>query len=79
MLGVPVIASDLPVFHEIAGAIPLYLSPLDGLGWKQAILEFAKPDSTGRQAQRERLQGFVAPTWEAHFAVVDELIQRVCR
>ena len=28
--GVPVIASDLPVFREIAGDIPLYLDPLDG-------------------------------------------------
>lgn len=79
MLGAPVIASDLPVFREIAGAIPHYLSPLDGLRWKQAILEYAKPEGTGRQAQRKRMQGFVTPTWEAHFAVVDELIARVGR
>jgi glycosyltransferase involved in cell wall biosynthesis len=79
MLGVPVIASDLPVFREIAGAIPYYLSPLDGLGWKQAILEYAKPDSTVRLEQVERMEGFVAPTWEAHFAVVDELIAWVGR
>jgi len=36
-LGVPVIASDLPVFREIAGAMPEYLEPLDGPGWQRAI------------------------------------------
>ena len=38
-LGSRVIASDLPVFREIAGNAPLYVSPLDGLGWRRAIVE----------------------------------------
>lgn len=75
MLGVPVIASDLPVFREIAGDIPEYLDPIDGMGWKHLILDYAAPDSTRRRAQCERMTGYAPPTWEEHFAVVEELMQ----
>ena len=49
--GVRVIASDIPVFHEIAGALSLPLSPIDGKGWLRAIEDFSgefwlrRPDS----------------------------------
>lgn len=39
-LGTPVIASDLPVFREVAGDTPMYLDPLDGMGWRDAIMGF---------------------------------------
>lgn len=74
MLGLPVIASDLPVFQEIAGDIPEYLNPLDGLGWKQAILDYARPDSARYQAQRERMLGYRPPTWNGHIAAVGGMI-----
>lgn len=77
MLGVPVIASDLSVFREIAGDIPHYLDPLDGPGWRQAVLEFAKADSVERQVQIGRMANFAPPTWEDHFSVVDELLREV--
>ncbi|MDP2368654.1 glycosyltransferase family 4 protein, partial [Rhodoferax sp.] len=51
MLGVPVIASDLPVFQEIAANIPEYLDPLDGVGWRRVILDYAQAQSQLRQAQ----------------------------
>ncbi|WP_459987091.1 glycosyltransferase family 4 protein [Komagataeibacter kakiaceti] len=37
-LGVPCICSDLAVFREIAGNAVTYLNPLDGPGWRSAIL-----------------------------------------
>jgi glycosyltransferase involved in cell wall biosynthesis len=70
-LGVPVIASDLPVFHEIGGDIPTLLDPLDEAGWEEAILEYSKPDSSARSAQMERMKGYHPPTWENHFAQVE--------
>jgi glycosyltransferase involved in cell wall biosynthesis len=76
-LGVPVIATDLAVFREIAGVIPDYLDPLDGLGWKRSILDYLSPAGSLRQAQIARMQGFVAPSWDAHFTVVDDLLARV--
>ncbi|MEO1043416.1 MAG: glycosyltransferase family 1 protein [Pseudomonadota bacterium] len=41
-LGTPVIASDLPVFHEITTSPFQSLSPLDGEAWKKVILQAAK-------------------------------------
>lgn len=76
-LGVPVVASDLPVFREIARNIPDYLHPLDGIGWRRAILDYAQPNSAARLAQCERLKNFVAPTWDEHFEIVDDLTHQV--
>jgi glycosyltransferase involved in cell wall biosynthesis len=56
-LGTPVIASDIAVFREVAGARATYLHPLDGLGWLAAIAAHTqaprKPDAeTGRPEAR---------------------------
>lgn len=74
---VPVIASDLPVFRETAGEIPLYLDPLDGPGWERAVLAYAQPDSPERKAQLVRLSGWQAPGWPAHFARVDAMLSEL--
>jgi glycosyltransferase involved in cell wall biosynthesis len=73
-LGVPAICSDLPALREVGGAVPDYLDPLDGAGWRAAILDYAAPDSAARAAQLERLVGWRAPRWEDHFAQVDHLL-----
>ena len=77
MLGVPVIASDLAVFREIAGDIPHYLDPLDGPGWGRAVLEFVKPDSSERKSQITRMENYTPPSWEQHFAIVEELLRKI--
>jgi glycosyltransferase involved in cell wall biosynthesis len=74
MLGVPVIASDLAVFHEIADDFPDYLDPLDGLGWLSRIQAYAAPNSPERAAQITRIGRFQAPTWETHFTRVDQFL-----
>lgn len=76
-MGVPVIASDLPIFHEIANDIPDYLDPLDGLGWLARIEAFSAPDSPARAAQLNRMGSFVTPTWAAHFRLVEGLMERM--
>lgn len=68
--GVPVIASDLPVFREIAGDIPLYLDPLDGQGWDAAIRAYCG-DAPDRERQIAAMPSFRTPTWADHFAKVD--------
>ncbi len=75
-LGVPVIASDLPVFREIAGEIPEYLDPAEELAWQSAILDYTTPHSTRRHRQLERIRGYSVPTWGEHFRLVDHLIDR---
>ncbi len=74
-LGVPVLASDLRVFHEIAGDIPDYLDPLDGPGWLARIHAFAHPDSADRTAQLARIAHFQVPTWQTHFDHVDQFLE----
>jgi glycosyltransferase involved in cell wall biosynthesis len=78
-LGTPVIASDLPVFREIASDIPEYLDPLDGLGWRQALLDYSETDSPKRAAQLSRMEDWQTPTWKAHFALVEHFMARELR
>lgn len=77
MLGVPVIASDLPVFREISADIPHYLDPLDGLGWRRAVLDYTQDESTARRQQIERMTGYLPPTWEGHFSAVEGLLRSI--
>jgi glycosyltransferase involved in cell wall biosynthesis len=73
-LGTPVIASDLPVFREVGQGVPDFLDPLDGRAWGEAILDYARPDSARRAAQMQRLQAYRPPSWDDHFAAVDQLL-----
>ena len=75
-LGTPVIAADLPVYREVAGAIPEYLPVDDQAGWEGAIVEYLR-DSGPRAAQLQRMQGFAVPDWQSHFAVVERWLAKV--
>jgi glycosyltransferase involved in cell wall biosynthesis len=70
--GTPVIASDLPVFHEIGQEVPDFIDPLDGPAWQAAIETYAQDSSFTREAQVKRLAGYRAPTWDGHFARITE-------
>ncbi|WP_109341737.1 glycosyltransferase family 4 protein [Burkholderia cenocepacia] len=74
-LGVPVLASDLPVFHEIAADSPDYIDPLDGPGWLARIHAYSHPDSIERAMQLARISGFRPPTWAEHFRQVDDFLE----
>ena len=76
-LGVPVIASDLAVFHEIAADIPEYIDPLDGLRWAEQVMDYAQPNSESRAAQLQRISHFKTPGWGEHFVKVDGLLARL--
>jgi len=77
--GTPVIASDLAVFRELAGDIPDYLSPIDGLGWLRAVEDYARDESPRRKAQLARLAGWAPPSWKDHFARVDAFLDDLSR
>jgi glycosyltransferase involved in cell wall biosynthesis len=76
-LGVPAICSDLPALREVGGAVPDYLDPLDGAAWRQAVLDYAQPDSPRRAAQMARMAHWRAPNWGEHFAMVDDMLEKV--
>jgi glycosyltransferase involved in cell wall biosynthesis len=73
-LGVPVLCSNLAALRENGGDVPEYLDPLDGLGWRSAVIDYALPASPRRAAQLRRLSGWRAPSWQDHFAAVEALI-----
>lgn len=72
--GVPVIASDLPVFREIGQGVPELLPPDDLSAWRDAIRDYAAPQSSRRAAQIARIKAFEVPNWKSHFARVDALL-----
>lgn len=69
--GVPAIASDLPVFREIAGNVPEYLDPLDAPAWERAVVTYSDDTNAVRKEQLRRLKDFSAPSWTDHFATVN--------
>lgn len=69
-LGVPVIASNLPVFHEIMGDYPVYLDPRSSYSWLETI---AKNSQVVRRKETNRQNGLgdsAIPTWATHFNAV---------
>lgn len=75
--GVPVIASDLAVFRETAGAIPYYLDPHDEAAWEVAVTDYAAQHSDARARQLERMRDFTPPSWEGHFRMVERWLEQL--
>jgi glycosyltransferase involved in cell wall biosynthesis len=75
--GIPVLCSNLAALRENGGGVPEYLDPLDGLGWRAAVIDYSVPASARRAAQLSRLGGWTPPKWEDHFAGVEALIAEV--
>lgn len=76
-VGVPVICSDIAAHHEVGGDAPDYIDPLDGPGWKAAILDHARRGPT-HIAQMQRLDTWQEPTWDRHMQIVAEAIAGLC-
>jgi glycosyltransferase involved in cell wall biosynthesis len=72
--GVPVICSDIPVFREVGQDVPDYVDPLDLMAWRDAIVDYSRPDSPRRAAQMQRLAHWQAPLWSDHFAIVERAL-----
>jgi glycosyltransferase involved in cell wall biosynthesis len=75
--GIPVICSDLPALRETGGGVPDYLDPLDGLGWLDAVLRYADPDSPARDAQIARMADWTPPNWPDHVRSVVSFLARL--
>lgn len=76
-LGVPALCSDIPALRETGGAVPDYVDPLDGMGWRAAVLDYAAADSPRREAQLARLAQWHPVRWSDHFAAVEALVAEV--
>lgn len=74
-IGVPVVASDIAAHREIGGPETLYLSPLDGPGWRTAVQTLSAMGHSARPAA----QASALPTWEDHFAAVAPVLADLAR
>ncbi|CAN5332325.1 glycosyltransferase family 1 protein [soil metagenome] len=77
-VGTPVICSDLPALREAGGEAPDFRDPLDGPGWRAAILDHFHAGPL-YQAQRKRISAWRAPTWDDHIAIVCNAIDGLKR
>jgi glycosyltransferase involved in cell wall biosynthesis len=71
--GIPVVASPLPVFRELAGERPVYVDPLDGAAWLARVEELSSRATSTWPSNGD----FTAPSWRDHFAVIDETLARI--
>jgi glycosyltransferase involved in cell wall biosynthesis len=76
-LGVPVLCSDIEALRETGGTVPEYLDPLDLHAWRRAVLDYARPGSSRRTEQLQRLRGWRAASWRDHFTAVSCLLAAV--
>lgn len=76
--GVPVIASDLAVYREIAGEVPIFLDPADVAGWTRAVRDLMV-DGPETARRREAAAAWHAPTWADHFARVEPWLAELAR
>ncbi len=67
--GIPVLASDLPCFREIARDIPTYLDPNNPAAWRDAILDFDPKDNKPLPELSPDLLG-----WEKHFSTIEKIL-----
>jgi glycosyltransferase involved in cell wall biosynthesis len=69
--GVPVIASDIPVFREICRSGATLISPLDGERWLEAIRGFT---SAGSRTGRAQTAAAAPASWEDYFTGIDGFV-----
>lgn len=74
--GVPVLASDIPVFREVSRGAAAFLPPEDAAAWRDAIVALCAPE-TARQA-RARAATYQPITWDSYFErLMREIDQRL--
>lgn len=72
--GAPIIASDIETFREIADDTLDYIDPLDGLGWRDAILDYSAPDSARRREALRRLAQFPRRAAPPFFCAIEDFL-----
>jgi|SRR5271166_4504993 len=72
--GVPVIASDIPVFHEIAGDRATMIDPTDGPGWREAVRRLWLQDA---KASQRRSVSAGLPDWGDFFREIERFLERI--
>jgi len=62
-MGIPVICSDIPVHRECSQGYATFISPIDGIGWKNAILKIISESRSDWVTRVENTKGFIPIRW----------------
>jgi hypothetical protein len=62
-MGIPVICSDIPVHRECSQGYATFISPIDGIGWKNAILKIIGESRSDWVTRVENTKGFIPIRW----------------
>lgn len=73
--GTPVIASPLPVYLEIVGDYPVYVTPGDLYSWVARIQEQLGTDAAVQGAMRRCVPQVALKTWAGHF---NHVLSKAC-
>lgn len=66
-MGLPVVCSDIPVFHEILGGYATFLPPDDAGAWTEAILALACAPAGRHNGAEMATPTPPIPRWDSHF------------
>ncbi|MEM9852320.1 MAG: glycosyltransferase family 1 protein, partial [Pseudomonadota bacterium] len=66
-IGLPVLATDLPVFRELLGPWATYLPPDDPAAWARGVSDIAKIPLGVRGSSRSGIEQPPIPRWHSHF------------
>jgi glycosyltransferase involved in cell wall biosynthesis len=73
VMGIPVVASDIPAHREVAHPATIFVDPIDGPGWEAAILALC--DLQGKQTHHKGI--YAKFTWEEYFIKLSSFIREV--
>ncbi len=74
--GTPVLANDLPVYRELVGAIPTYVTGNDEQIWEREIIAFTG-DCQERKRQMRAIPDLRITDWPAHFGQVEPWLEKL--
>ncbi|MHC0052098.1 glycosyltransferase family 4 protein [Actibacterium sp. D379-3] len=69
-LGVPVLANDLPVYHEVLGELAVYARGPDAYSWKKNIEGLMRDAGITGKDGRTAARSAAVPAWTDHFNTV---------
>lgn len=75
-LGLPVVCSDIPAFHESGQMLASYINPIDAVKWQNEILKISNDDSY-RDKLKKIIYGFSLPEWDKSFVDVDKFLASI--
>jgi alpha-1,3-rhamnosyl/mannosyltransferase len=77
--GTPVICSDIPVFHEVAGQAATFVGSDNVQGWAKAMTRAVHDDTWRHRASQIGLQQAGTFSWQMAARSHAELFSRICR